>query len=88
MIFLIQYDRARGLIERMTSFQDSERVVAEEARLNLELRLNAEGTEAEVVLLEAETEEAVRRTHRRYFENLLELTKPPTAVREPSLNSR
>ncbi len=36
----------------------------------MELDLNHRGIEHEVVLLEAENADALRRTHRRYFENL------------------
>ncbi|HLL73487.1 MAG TPA: hypothetical protein VK363_18750 [Pyrinomonadaceae bacterium] len=78
MIFLIEYDRARGEIVTFKTFNDSERQNAEEARLEMELELNRQGTEREVVLLEAATEEALRRTHRRYFENLSELVNSPT----------
>jgi hypothetical protein len=39
----------------------------------MELDLNRRGVEREVVLLEAENEEALRRTHRRYFEDLAQL---------------
>lgn len=57
------------------TFDDSERETAESARLELELELNRRGVEREVVILEAASEEAVRRTHRRYFETLEELLK-------------
>ena len=77
MIFLIEYDRNRGEIVSFKTFDDSERRNAEDARLELELELNRLGTEREVVLLEASTEEALRRTHRRYFENLAELINSP-----------
>lgn len=77
MIFLIEYDRARGEIITFESFDDSERQNADDARLKLELELNRLGTEREVVILEAATEEALRRTHRRYFENLSELVNSP-----------
>ncbi len=77
MIFLIEYDRARGSIVTMKKFDESERERAENARLEMELDLNRRDVEREVVLLEAETEEALRRTHRRYFENLAELVKAP-----------
>ena len=73
MLFLIEYDRQKGQIVTMSSFPDYERVKAEEARLRLELNLNADGIENEVVLLEASGEDALRRTHRRYFEDLSEL---------------
>ncbi len=77
MIFLIEYDRNRGEIVTFKSFEDSERRSAEDARLGLEIELNRLSTEHEVVLLEAATEEALRRTHRRYFENLSELVNSP-----------
>ncbi|MDQ3133757.1 MAG: hypothetical protein M3Q76_03000 [Acidobacteriota bacterium] len=77
MIFLIEYDRARGEIVTFRTFNNSERQNAEDARLEMELELNRLGTEREVVLLEAATEEALRRTHRRYFEDLAELVNSP-----------
>ncbi len=70
MLFLIQYDRKSGSIVSLTSFDDGVREHAEDARLDLELRLNKTGIEHEVVLLEAPNEDALRRTHRRYFETL------------------
>lgn len=73
MIFLIEYDRNRGDIVSIKSFADDERKSAEESRLRMELEHNSLGTEHEVVLLEAASEKALRRTHRRYFENLSEL---------------
>jgi hypothetical protein len=76
MIFLVEYDRARGEIVTLGRFPDSERQIAEEARLEIEVGLNRDEVDREVVILEAESEEALRRTHRRYFENLTELTTP------------
>lgn len=78
MIFLIEYDRSRGRIVTFEAFNDSARQKAEDSRLQLELELNRLGTEREVVLLEAATEEALRRTHRRYFEDLAELVNSPS----------
>ncbi len=77
MIFLIEYDRAEGRLVTIERFTDSDRKNAEDVRLNLELELNLKGIQSEVVLLEASTEEDVRRTHRRYFETLAELTAIP-----------
>ena len=77
MIFLIEYDRNRGAIVTFKRFDDSERRNAQDARLEMELELNRQGIEHEVVILEAETEEALRRTHRRYFEDLAELLNSP-----------
>jgi len=88
MIFLIQYDRHRGRLVSMQSFGASERTQAQDSLLTLELELNQNGTDNEVVLLEAESEDAVRRTHRRYFEDLSELLSSPTSINEPSFHSR
>lgn len=77
IIFLIEYDRLRGRIESLREYDDSERQQAEDSRLEMELELNRLGTEREVVLLEAASEEALRRTHRRYFEDLAELVNAP-----------
>lgn len=73
MIFLIEYDRSSGSLITFERFNNAERESAEKARLEMELELNRRGVEHEVVLLGAETEEALRRTHRRYFEDLAEL---------------
>lgn len=78
MIFLIEYDRDQGHIVTIKAFDDSERKEAEDARLELELNLNLKAIENEVVLLDAASEGALRRTHRRYFETLTELTTAPT----------
>ncbi len=75
MLFLIEYDRNLGEIVTLQEFEDSEREDAENVRLDMELKLNRLGTEHEVVLLEAASEAALRRTHRRYFENLSKLMK-------------
>lgn len=80
MLFLIEYDRNRGRIVKQEVFEDSERQRAEDSRLEIELALIRRGVEREVVLLEAATEEALRRTHRRYFEDLDELMKSPHGI--------
>jgi hypothetical protein len=88
MIFLIQYDRQEGRMISIESFNDSERTKAQDLLLTLELQLNQNGNDKEVVLLEAESEDALRITHRRYFEDLSELLNFPSSIREPSLHSR
>ena len=75
MLFLIEYDRSRGSVVSMRTFEDSERAFAEDTKLGLELARNKDGIQQEVVLLEASSEDALRRTHRRYFENLVELVR-------------
>jgi hypothetical protein len=67
MWFLLNYDRQQGLIVTLTTFSDLQREQADEARLNLEVELSNENVEREIVLLEAEDEAALRKTHRRYF---------------------
>ena len=76
MLFLIEYDRARGRVVSFAEFANSDRAVAENARLELEIRLNRAGVEHEVVLLEAASEAALRQTHRRYFEDMTALAGP------------
>jgi hypothetical protein len=75
MIFLIHYNRREGKIVRSSPFQDSQRREAEDVRLQTELELNRNNIEHEVVLLEAESEDAMRRTHRRYFEDIRRILK-------------
>ena len=77
MHFLIEYDRQKGRLVSMSVFDTAEREQAEDSRLRLELDLNRAGIEHEVVMLEASSEEALRLTHRRYFENLTELVSTP-----------
>ena len=75
MLFLIEYDRNKGEVVTINEFDDTARSAAETARLELELRLNSFDMDHEVVLLEAASKDALRLTHRRYFEDLSELVK-------------
>ena len=75
MLFLIEYDRSRGGIVSLRTFAKKEATNACTARLELELELNRKGRDHEVVILEAASEDALRRTHRRYFESLSELMR-------------
>ena len=75
MVFLIEYDRLSGTIVQMRKFGDAWRKVAEDTRLELELKLNSQGVEHEVVLFDAPNEEALRHTHGRYFQDLAELAR-------------
>jgi hypothetical protein len=70
MIFLIHYNRSAGEIVKLKEFDDSERSRAEDDRLALELELIGKKNGDEVCLLEARSQEALRHTHRRYFESL------------------
>ena len=75
MIFLIEYDRPKGRMVTFKKFKDSDRSKAENRRLEIELDLNHRRVSHEVVLLEAAKESMVRRTHRRYFEDLRQIAK-------------
>jgi hypothetical protein len=77
MLFLIDYDRRAGKIAELQRYDDSQRALAMEERLRIELAHNAAGVEREVVLLDAADEAAIRQTHRRYFADLAELAKLP-----------
>lgn len=79
MIFLIEYNRKQGQIVTFRVFDKSERRKAEDERLEMELDLHRHGIVHEVVLFEAATEADLRRTHRRYFEDLADLVKLPAS---------
>lgn len=73
MVFLIEYARHKGRLVKFETFPDASLSAAQDARLELELDLNRRGIKHEVVILEAKNEQALRRTHRRYFDTLAEL---------------
>jgi hypothetical protein len=81
MIFLIRYDRKAGTVSSMQEFPNEKQQEAAEARLALEIELFSCGADVEVVVLEAESEAALRKTHRRYFENLRTLANPRSNTR-------
>lgn len=85
MIYLIHYDRSKGLLVSMTPFPDEERDAASKAKLDLEISLLGLNGSTEVVLLEASSEEHLRLTHRRYFETVQSLKASKVTPRsEPS----
>jgi hypothetical protein len=74
MIFLIEYSRLKGRIITFKHFNDQDLEKAANVRLEMELELNRRGTsDREIVLLEATSEEDLRKTHRRYFENAAQI---------------
>lgn len=75
MIFLIEYNRNEGRIVSFDEFDNAQRQEAEDARFELELALNRKGVEHEVVLLEAASVDALKRTHQRYFSDLIDILK-------------
>jgi hypothetical protein len=80
MLFLIEYDRLRGEIVSMTTYADTQREHVDEARLQLELRLRREETKREVVVMEAANEDALRKTHARYFKSAQALVPPASGI--------
>jgi hypothetical protein len=75
MIFLIKYKRSEGRIVTFREFDSRQRHEAEDSRLQIEVADNGKEADCEVVLLEAESEDALRVTHRRYFEDLRQMLK-------------
>lgn len=69
MWFLIDYDRRAGKLAALKQYESSQRSRAEDDRLALEIEHRRQGIEHEVVLIEADSEQALRKTHRRYFES-------------------
>ena len=73
MLFLLEYKRSEGRIVALKTFDDTERSKAERSRFQMELELNQKKIDHEVVLLDAADEQALRRTHRRYFEDVVQI---------------
>lgn len=69
MLFLIEYDRLRGEIVSISTHADDQRALVDEARLGMELRQRRDATLHEVVVLQAANEDALRKTHARYFKS-------------------
>ncbi len=68
MFYLIEYERKTLRTFLFKEFAATEYDLACKERLELELDLNARGIDHEVVILEAASKDALRRTHGRYFE--------------------
>jgi hypothetical protein len=66
-LFLIEYDRERQMVLRETEFSIVELARAHSERTNLEVEALASGRTTEIVLLRAESHEALFETHERYF---------------------
>lgn len=75
MIFLVEYERARGRLVKLTEFLDSDLAKAEASRLALEIDLSRQRIDREVVLLQAKNRDALRRTHQRYFDTASDIVR-------------
>jgi hypothetical protein len=79
VIFLLQYNRREGRLVTFQCYAETQRATAERERLELELDLNRRAVDHEVVILEANDEAALRKTHGRYFPGGLELIRPDSS---------
>lgn len=70
--FLIVFDRRAGQILRLEEMTSAQEALRE--RFAVERKHRGE-TDLEVVVLGADSEAALRRTHARYFENLASLVR-------------
>ena len=73
MYFLIHYDRARGALVSIEEYAGDAGDRVRSDRLAAELAYHREHRYVEVVFLEAADMQALKKTHRRYFESLTEL---------------
>ena len=70
--FLITYDRRAGKLLAIQVFDESRRSEAMKERFAIELRERSH-PDIEVVILEAASEDDLRKTHRRYFDSARDL---------------
>ncbi len=84
MIFLIEYHREQGRMITLRRFDQSQRSAAHEARLELELNRHREGVMHEIVLLEAASEDALHKTHARYFKTTAEIAQDFISPERPT----
>jgi hypothetical protein len=70
VIFLIEYDRGSARRVGLQVFDDGERDAADALRASRELDILRSGLDHEVVVLEASSEAALRKTHSRYFDSI------------------
>ena len=70
--FLLVYDRRAGRLRTMKRFDEDQHEAAVEARFRSEDSTRHE-PDVEVVLLSGVSEQALKRTHGRYFKSLTEL---------------
>lgn len=68
MYFLINYSRKDGVLVNITEFSD--RAVASKAKLELEILSLNSSLSNEIVILEADSVDALMASHSRYFKDL------------------
>ena len=76
-LFLLVYDRKAGTLISRREFSAEQRADALEKRF-AEERTRVDQADVEVVLLGAESWEALEKTHSRYFKTMQEMLRPTT----------
>jgi hypothetical protein len=67
MLFLVHYDRKESKVMFFKEYQDSERVLAYQEQLALEMKHNLRDGSQEIVLLEASNKDQLLKTHPKYY---------------------
>jgi len=73
MFFLLEYDRPSGKLLSLREFHDDDMALASQECFELERRLLARHDAREVVLLQSESLDSLKITHKRYFATLEEI---------------
>ena len=66
MLFLIHYDRKNLKVLDFREYSEAKRAQALQERLALEIQHNPKSGDQEIVLLEAQSKEQLRKTHPKY----------------------
>jgi hypothetical protein len=66
MLFLVHYDRKKSKVVSFKEYQDSQRPLAHQEHLALEMQHNVTDGTQEIVLLEASDKNQLRKTHPKY----------------------
>jgi hypothetical protein len=74
-IFLLIYDRDLRRLVSVDEFAQEDRAKATRARRDAEIAAIREGRKQEIVILEAESLDALKHTHGSYFYTVRELTQ-------------
>lgn len=80
MIFLVHYDRSAGRLVELRQYADELKIRASKERLELEIDLLRNGVIREVVLLEANSIDALQKTHNRYFKGVSDIARSVKTV--------
>jgi len=73
-VFLLTFDRSKHRLVRLEEFPANARLQAEDARFQAELEALRSGEDIEVVTLEADSLDTLKKTHGSYFPETLPLT--------------